>query len=59
MRAYATAHGVRLYELARALGTTPSIFSVQYMRMELPKSVKDELKAKIREIENDNKRVQA
>ena len=59
LRAYATAHGVRLYELARALGTTPSIFSVQYMRMELPKSVKDELKAKIREIENDNKRVQA
>jgi hypothetical protein len=34
-KAYAKAHGVKLYEIAEALGIRPSEFSVQYMRHEL------------------------
>ena len=50
IRAYAMEHGVRLRDVARALGIRPAEFSIQYMRMEQPKAVKDMLKATIREI---------
>lgn len=50
VRAYAQAHGVRLRDIAYALGITPSEFSIQYMRMELPKGVKDQLKQVVRDL---------
>lgn len=50
VRAYAQSHGVRLSDIARALDITPSEFSIQYMRMELPKSVKEQLKQIVRDL---------
>lgn len=50
IRAYATARGVKLKDIAKALGIAPSTFTVQYMRTEQRSEVKAKLKAVIREI---------
>ena len=51
IRSFAAVHNVRLYEIARKLGMSPSSFSTAYMRTEQSRTTKDELKRIIREIE--------
>lgn len=52
VRAYAMERGVRLKDIAHALGIDPGTFSVQYMRLEQTDNTKETLKAIIREIES-------
>lgn len=51
IRFYAAAHDVRLQEIARKLGMSPSAFSTAYMRTEQSRNTKETLKRLIREIE--------
>ena len=53
VRAYAMEQGVRLGDIAEALGISRSEFSVQYMRMEQPESVKEMLKAVVDQIKGE------
>lgn len=49
-KAYAKGEGVKLYQIAEALGIRPSEFSVQYMRHELTPAETKMLKGVIKDI---------
>ncbi len=50
LRAYAAAHNVTLGEIAGKLGLHPTVFSIQYMRMEQSDETKTQLKKVVDEI---------
>lgn len=50
VRAYATLHNVRLYEIADKLGITPSVLSLTYMRVEQTEETKAMLKRVVDEV---------
>lgn len=55
IKAYAKANGVKLYEVAEALGIRPTEFSVQYMRNTMAAETEKRVRMIIRAIAQEKK----